>query len=834
MSSAESSTAEWEATEKRAGAPIDPYRDWLSIAESQRPLDPYQLLGLEPLERNPAKIRMSFDRQRVALDSVKDDADSEQWAAVRAELDEALTILNDPERRVLLDARIKRRAARSLSANVAPPPSAAALTIHCRGCKHPNSGSRRFCAQCGGSLWEKCGGCGAEIAADERFCGSCGIDVLASLESQQKELEAGLAEARLLADGLRFDEAITILRRIAVVEDPKADRQAQQALDLIAKYEQTRESSAAAADFRFEQAKLSFQNFSFETALVQLDEIPLQFRTDEVKELRRRAYNARNEVLTLGGEIREAIAKKRTDGLLSKIERLLQLRPNYAKARVIAEQLRDKLVQRAKKELVHNDYQTALDILGGIPAFIRNEAADSLADKAEELKTLEQCVKKSPVVDDATLALARRWAKAAVTNPQAQELAAELEARTKRKPTDPRTGAIVWAAAPKRPKFGAAVDPLRHFVRAKAANDAVAAQLAEHPGQFFVAFGLALQGLERSAVSINLAPQEKGGMLGKLGLPFRKRAIKSAWGLDLSATALKAVRLTCDEKTGAIEIAAAEFIPHSKSLLHPDAEVEKTDILYTTFRRFLGKHKLEGERVVGSLPNRAILGRFFELPPMSAKKVTEAVTFEAKHQVPIDLSELVYNYQILTPSEAPSTDEQTRRVLLIAAREFHAKERLKLFKDAGVNIDLLAADAAALHNTIHYECFEDPEFQHSRPGAILTFDLGADGANCVVSHHGFCWFRTSSLSGHDFNQALIKQFKLTADQAEQLKREPAKARRLSQWLSTLQPLFTQATSEIERTLASYRKLDYAEPVGQIFGHGGGFKTFGLFQELRGG
>src|SRR6185369_13894609 len=96
------------------------------------------------------------------------------------------------------------------------------------------------------------------------------------------------------------------------------------------------------------------------------------------------------------------------------------------------------------------------------------------------------------------------------------------------------------------------------------------------------------------------------------------------------------------------------------------------------------------------------------------------------------------------------------------------------------------------------------------------------------------WFRSFGLGGETFTQALTKQFQLTREQAEELKRNPAKARRYSLFCTTLEPLLVQLVSEIERSLASYARFNPAEPAQRLYGVGGGFQTHGVLRYLRSG
>ena len=115
---------------------------------------------------------------------------------------------------------------------------------------------------------------------------------------------------------------------------------------------------------------------------------------------------------------------------------------------------------------------------------------------------------------------------------------------------------------------------------------------------------------------------------------------------------------------------------------------------------------------------------------------------------------------------------------------------------------------------------------------FALLDLGLDGANFLVSAPRAVWFRSFGLGGENFTQALVKHFQLTREQAEELKRNPAKARRYSLYCASQEPLFVQLVSEIERSLISYSRGNATEPAERLYGVGGAFQTHGLLRYLR--
>jgi Tfp pilus assembly PilM family ATPase len=811
---------------------FDPYRVWLNITESQRPLSPYQLLAIVPLEADANRIRAGYLRQQSAMLMHADKADPQVWEALNGEIEAAFTLLCDPEQKAVLDAAIRRKAGQGASKAAANGSAHAALgNVTCRQCQKSNPASRRFCGGCGTTLWEQCPQCQAECAADERFCGTCGADILGGLSEQSKQFQAKLAEAQELLAAFRYEAAISTLRGVAAVSDARFEKWAQQALAEIARIEQLRKEQRLAAEGAYARAKRLMDGHAYENVVSELEETPPPLRSPEAAALLDRARSARKELLTLGGEIRAAIEEKRTSELLPKIERLLTLKPGHKQAMLIAEQLRDQMLRGAKKAILAHQYQEALDQLDQVSSLVRSAEVETLTETAGELLALLDGVKGAALADRPTLALADRLVKLAPTNDDAAKLRAQIAERMKSRPADPHFGAPNFSPVPKRTTLGLPIDWLAHPTRLVPKDDLVTSALREHPGQMFVALGLALQGIGQAAIPIDLTPTEKTGMLTMLqGFSLGKKAGAAAWGLDLSDYALKAVKLVRDPKGTAVVVDACEYILHEKPLTHPELDLQRSEIIDRTLRDFLSRAgDLRGTKVAVGFPGHRVLGRFFELPPLAARKVPDAIAYEARHQLPVALEELCWASHLLDVPDGKAADDQPRRVLVTAAREAHVRDRLAAFKDAGIAVDFINSDPVALHNALVYELFSD---QQDAPEAICAVDLGTDSTNIVISSPRSIWFRSFGQAGDSFTSVLLKQLTLTHQQAEQVKREPAKARRFGQWRDAVKPVFVQIAGEIERSLANYAKLDANHPVQQIYGLGGAFQTHGLLRHLR--
>jgi type IV pilus assembly protein PilM len=707
--------------------------------------------------------------------------------------------------------------------------TAVSTAVVCRHCQVENPPQRKFCGGCGKSLWEKCPACSVEVAGNERFCGACGLDVRGKRQEIAAELSQKLAQAREFSATHRYDQAIQLLEMLSSRGQESAEVATAAAAE-IPQVQLREKRQKELATLTYQQGLELLAGRAYEAAVDVLQSIPEPLRTREINDCLERAQSQWKELLALGGEIRALVEARRSSELFPKLERMLSLKPDHAQAQKLGTQLRDQVLAAATKRLNEHLYADALKLLEQMPAFARNEEVESAADKALELSVLLTELRSAPLALPSTLAIVQKLVKFAPANKEAARLAEEFRVRVAAKPETVRAAAPVWVKAPQRTRLVVPVEWLGYFTRL-ACEDATAAKtLRESPGQFFVALGLALQGIDAADTAMNLLPAEKTGLLGKIPFSFGKKPPAASWGLDLGESGLRAIKLSKDAKSGVIKLEACEQVSHSQPLVQLEKSLSREEVAAVTLKEFLGRAQTEGCRLVASLSSQRVLGRFFDLPPMAGKKVAEAVQFEAKHQIPVPLEDLSWAFDIqgLTPAAGgKEQDERPRKILLVAARLTHVRAQAALFKAAGITIDELTPDCLALHNAYQFEFHAD----NARPTAVV--DVGLDCTNFLVSAPRVAWFRSFGLGGENFTQALARHFQLTREQAEDLKQKPAKARRYSLYCATQEPLFVQLVSEIERSLASYSRFS-AEPAEKLYGVGGGFQTHGLLRYLRWG
>jgi type IV pilus assembly protein PilM len=105
---------------------------------------------------------------------------------------------------------------------------------------------------------------------------------------------------------------------------------------------------------------------------------------------------------------------------------------------------------------------------------------------------------------------------------------------------------------------------------------------------------------------------------------------KAAWGIEIGAYAIKAIRLERDGND--VRVSDFAVIPHKKVLTTPD--LDQDEMVRLGLGQFISQKSLEGEHLVMSVPGHAAFARFAKLPPVEPKKVPDIVKFEAVQRLP--------------------------------------------------------------------------------------------------------------------------------------------------------------------------------------------------------
>jgi type IV pilus assembly protein PilM len=300
-------------------------------------------------------------------------------------------------------------------------------------------------------------------------------------------------------------------------------------------------------------------------------------------------------------------------------------------------------------------------------------------------------------------------------------------------------------------------------------------------------------------------------------------APSAVWGIDIGQCALKAIKLRVADE-GRVEAVAFDVIEHPKILSQPDAD--RDELIGSALEKFASRNDWQGDRFVIGVPGQQTFARFCKMPPIDlkkdARKIPELVRYEASQQIPFDMDDVVWDYQVFTSEETPDIE-----VGIFAIRKDLIRKHLSFFANVGIAPQGVQAVPAALYNF----CVFDRQTAGD-DGATVIIDVGAQNTDLIIVEANSAWTRNIPLGGNSFTEALVRAFKLSFAKAESLKRSAADSKYARQIFQAMRPVFADLVAEIQRSVGFYSSTHRDVELKKVLALGNAFLLPGLQKYLE--
>ncbi|RIK66314.1 MAG: hypothetical protein DCC65_10095 [Planctomycetota bacterium] len=292
---------------------------------------------------------------------------------------------------------------------------------------------------------------------------------------------------------------------------------------------------------------------------------------------------------------------------------------------------------------------------------------------------------------------------------------------------------------------------------------------------------------------------------------------QAVWGIDVGQCLLKAIKL---QRAGdQVELLAFDVVEHSQIL--SQVEGDSTAVIIESLKTFISRNNLSDARVVLSVPGQQTLTRFTKMPPVEPKKIPDMVQYEATQQIPFDIDEVVWDYQVFTDKDSPDVE-----VGIFAIRKELIRNYLTTFTDLGIEPMIVQTSPMASYNAARFEQPAD------MPESIVLLDMGALATDLIIMEQNRIWARPIPIGGNRFTEALVSAFKISFAKAEKLKRTAATSKYARQVFQAMRPVFADLVSEVQRSVGYYTSTHRDAKIGRVIGMGNAFKLPGLQKFLQ--
>lgn len=285
---------------------------------------------------------------------------------------------------------------------------------------------------------------------------------------------------------------------------------------------------------------------------------------------------------------------------------------------------------------------------------------------------------------------------------------------------------------------------------------------------------------------------------------------KDSIGLDIGSSYIKTVKLK--EAKGSYELELFNVHPLPPELI-VDGSIIDSLRLVDSLKESIRKANIKTKNVAIAIAGHSsVIIKRISLPEMSEEELSESIKFEAEQYVPFDIEDVNLDFQILGPKEEPGQMD----VVLVAVKKDIINEYISVVKEAGLNPIVVDIDAFALENMygINYEI---------EPGKnVALLNIGASTINLGILKGGISVFtRDSSLGSNLHTEALQREFNISYENAERLKRgEPIENISQDDADSVIEAASEEILNEIIRSFDYFRSTTIHEDISEVILSGG--------------
>ena len=285
---------------------------------------------------------------------------------------------------------------------------------------------------------------------------------------------------------------------------------------------------------------------------------------------------------------------------------------------------------------------------------------------------------------------------------------------------------------------------------------------------------------------------------------------KEVVGLDIGSSAVKLVELK--ERRG------GEYHLHRVGLeqLSPEAIVDgsimDSSLVVEAISRLAEESGVRSTNFATSLSGHSVIIKKIQVPAMSEEELAESIQWEAEQYIPFDINDVRLDYLVYSGAGAADSME----VLLVAVKQEKVNDYVSVISQAGMSPVVVDVDAFAVQNAYEVNYDVDPH----EVVALVNMGAGVTTINILARGSSVFW-RDISTGGNQFTESLQREYSLSFEHAERLKRgeqvqgcSPAEAR------VVLEAVATETAAEIQKTFDFFAATSAEDRVGRLMLSGG--------------
>ena len=282
-------------------------------------------------------------------------------------------------------------------------------------------------------------------------------------------------------------------------------------------------------------------------------------------------------------------------------------------------------------------------------------------------------------------------------------------------------------------------------------------------------------------------------------IPFRL-VPKSFLGVDIGTSAIKVVELQSWGSRKSLknygELQSSSLYDKPFRSLEKNTLVLSSKDIARAIKGILLESSMQTKRTVFSIPDFSSFFTHFSLPPMTKEELQEAVKFEARKHIPLPLSEVTIDWQIVQGRFDVKTPFQ---ILLVAVPNEVINQYQEIASFAGLRLIALEAEVFGLVRS----CLAPTR------SPVVLLDIGAQSTTVnVVVNNVLKISHSTDIAGNNLTERVAQS--LSVDKKSAQEQKHAKGM-LSQNLAViLSPLIDMIGVEIQKISQEFSQIEGKE------------------------
>lgn len=290
------------------------------------------------------------------------------------------------------------------------------------------------------------------------------------------------------------------------------------------------------------------------------------------------------------------------------------------------------------------------------------------------------------------------------------------------------------------------------------------------------------------------------------------------FGLDIGSHSIKAVQLSGSFENPSFVSAGQIETPKPTNQAPVGEDKETTKAIADAVKTLHKEAHFSTDKVVTALSESQIFTRVVELPAIKQSEIKEAIAWEAEQYVPVPMSEVKLDWQVLSNE----TNTGKVEVLLVAAPISLINKTMDIVRLANLTPVSLETETTAVVRSLVQRIQSAP--------TTMVVSIGASTTNLSIVSTGRISFTRSIATGGLFlARGVAQTLGFEIDQAtEYMKTYGLDSTSLEgKVMQAIKPIFDVIVNEIRRVLAYYSSKHPELPVKRVVVTGGTAKLPGM-------